>query len=136
MSTLPVAGLGPGRNDGAILLEVIFALALLVAFSSVLLTGLAGSQAHARHVALQADAADLAVTLLSEIQLGEIPPVDAGPTEYEDYPGWQWQVITSDFSDQIFLDPTQPAEQTVRIIIARTDSPFSYELFHVLEPQP
>jgi type II secretion system protein I len=86
----------------AILLEVIFALALLSAAAATILGSLDASVRTARRLRIAAVAEDLVVTLLSEIQLGLVPAQDDGPIEYEEpYEGWTWEVVTSDLEDVI-----------------------------------
>ena len=88
---------GPRRTvarGGAVLLEVIIALFLLVLTAAFVLDGLSGAMAGVARARLDADATDLAVTVFSEVQLGLIEKTDGGPNPFEisDYEDWTWQV--------------------------------------------
>ncbi len=82
------------RRRAAVLLEVVLALAIFVGTAMAVLGGLSLAVRSARHVGLEARAADLAVTLLSEMELGLVAVEDAGPEPYEDeaLQDWTWQV--------------------------------------------
>jgi hypothetical protein len=65
-----------------VLLEVVIALALFFGAAVVVLVGLHSSVVAARKLRLEARGADLAVTLLSELQMGQLAVEDAGPDAY------------------------------------------------------
>ena len=87
----------PGARAAAVLLEVIFSLALFCSMAAVIVGSLNASLGALRQVRLEARAADLAVTLLSEIQMGLVALQDQGPQDYaeQDLADWNWQIVTS-----------------------------------------
>jgi hypothetical protein len=93
---------GPGglRGDasGAVLLEVILAIGIFVAGAMVVLSGLTSCMQAVQRMRFEAQAGDLAVTKLSEIQMGLVPTVDDGPREFEeeDLAEWTWQVVVQE----------------------------------------
>lgn len=89
------AGLVPGRVclRGAVLLEVVLALTLLVSAGAVIGMGLQKSIRTAAQINDAAQAADLAVTLVSQLQMGLVEPADQGAIAYaEPMAEWTWQI--------------------------------------------
>jgi len=115
---------------GAVLLEVVLALALFVSGALVVLAGLNSALRTARRVQFEARAADLAVTLLSEIQIGVATLENAGPTAYEEpeLAGWSWQVATAD--EEQLTDG--PPFKRVQVVIRSPDG-FSCRLAQTVE---
>jgi hypothetical protein len=64
----------------------------------------------------QALAADLAVTLLSEVQMGLYPVADQGPTEYQEpaLVGWSWEITAV---------PVETAPQMRQVTVVVTHTP-------------
>lgn len=120
------AGARPsGRARGAVLLEVILALALFAATSGVVLGSLNVCLGAARRIRLGAVAADLAVTRLSEIQMGLVPLRDAGPEACEEPHGdWTWQVATTVFTDR----SAEGGLKRVEIVLKRASPEYVYRL--------
>ncbi len=93
---------GP-RQRGAVLLEVVLALALFVAAAAVIGSGLNAALNSVERLRLNAHAADLAVTVMSELQLG-MRAVDTAGTEqpfeapFED---WTWEVQLTPMDDEV-----------------------------------
>jgi type II secretion system protein I len=116
-----------------VLLEVVAALALFSAAAVVVLSAMGASVRAADGARLQAVAADLAVTRLSEIQMGLEPVQSDGPTEYEDaaLAGWTWEVAVSDADTPADL----PAMQFVEVIIRHAGKDLTYRLVDVLPAQ-
>ncbi len=83
------------RRTGAVLLEVILALTLFVLSAGVIVGSLSSSATALGRLRRRAQAADLAVSLLSEVRLGVVDPVDSGPNDYEDerLEGWTWELV-------------------------------------------
>jgi hypothetical protein len=91
----PIADL-PGRQSGAVLLEVVLALMLFVAAATILTSGMSSSLDGVTRLRLQAHAADLAVSVASELQMG-LKTADQGgaqpfPAPLED---WTWEVVAA-----------------------------------------
>ncbi|NLF31695.1 MAG: hypothetical protein GX591_12505 [Planctomycetes bacterium] len=97
------------RTAGVILLEVVLSLALFAATVTTVAAALGRCHASAGRVELRGRAADLAVTLRSEILLGLIEPAPTDPTAYEDerLEGWTWQ---------LGVETLEEIEQTLRVV--------------------
>ena len=91
------------RRFGTILLEVVLAVTLFVAMAAVILTAVGRATDAAVRMRLRAQAADLAVTLMSELRMGLVECVDAGPAGYssERLADWTWQVDVEPIADPI-----------------------------------
>src|SRR5258708_4398278 len=84
------------RQEGAVLLEVILALVLFVAAAAVLTSGLSSSLDGVERLRLNTHAADLAVTVLSELQLGIKSLALSGPQQFEaPLDAWTWELVAS-----------------------------------------
>lgn len=85
-------------SRGSVLLEVVLAIALFFMTATFVMSALNGSLSAVRTAQLDADAGDLAVTVLSEVQLGLIPLNNDGPVpiELKGYEGWTWQLTVND----------------------------------------
>lgn len=107
------------------LLEVVLALALFFGVAVAILGGLSACVKAAREVRLEAHAADLAVTMLSELQMGLVPVADSGPTAYEDPDAeWTWQLVTAPVPTTI-----EGTELTnVEVIIRHTAEGYTFRL--------
>jgi hypothetical protein len=111
------------------LLEVVLALALFFGVAVAILGALNTSLRLVRKVRLDAAAADLAVSLLSEIQMGAIPTADAGPTAYEEpLQDWTWEIV------QIPVEGPLAAMEVARVevIIRNTPEGYAYRLYGLL----
>ena len=87
-------------TNASVLLEVVLALALFVFAASVITGGLNASVQEAERLRLNVHATNLAISILSELQMG-IKPVDAaGPEPFEvPFQMWTWQVQISPVED-------------------------------------
>ena len=74
----------PRACHGAVLLEVVLALSLFVMTTSFVLTGLNASIRSVAQTRMEADAGDLAVTALSQVQMGLYEMVDTGPEAFDE----------------------------------------------------
>jgi len=112
-----------------VLLEAIFALTLFAATAAVVIGGLNSCIQNVNDLRMKAKAGDLAVTLLSEIQMGLVPPADDGPTDYpvpdED---WCWQIVTAPL-DPV---PSAPPQTQLKIIITNKVEAYSCSLVFVV----
>jgi hypothetical protein len=108
---------------------VIFAIALLAAACGTIIGGFNACMQANRYLWLESKAADLAVTLLSEMQMAGGSAVDEGPTDYlKPLEDWCWQVATVD------LDPQTEAGATmtqVQITITYKPEGYSYTLYYL-----
>jgi len=131
---LPRAVPERAARRAAVLLEVVLALMVFVSMAMAVLGGLSTSLKSARTVALEAQAADLAVTLLSEIQLQVVPVEDAGPEAYEDetLEDWTWEVTVEPITTQLAeLEVTH-----IEITIRNTAYHYTYRLNYLLGAPP
>jgi len=132
-STMRV-GTAAGRRAGLALLEVVLGLALFFGVAVAILAGLSACVRAARDVRLQARAADLAITLLSEMQLGAVEIEDAGPMAYEDeaLEDWSWEVVVT----PVIGNLTELELTRVEIVIYNTPHDYTHRLYHLLSESP
>ena len=75
------------------LLEVVLALALFIGAATVISAGISASVEAVHRVRLQTHAANLAISLMSEIQIGARPLAAVGPENFEvPFEGWLYRV--------------------------------------------
>ena len=93
------------RRGGIALLEVVFALSLFAAAAAVICSSFGASASSVSRMHRQAVADNLAVTLLSEMQLDIVPAEDDGPYEFaEPFENWTWEVVTAEMDEVIDVD--------------------------------
>jgi type II secretory pathway pseudopilin PulG len=84
------------RNDaraGSVLLEVVLAIVLFAAAAAVIGMGLKASIDGAQRLRLSTHAGNLAVTVISELQMGLRSLADTGPEAFgPPFEGWVWEV--------------------------------------------
>ena len=114
---------------GVALLEVILALALFVAAATVILSSLSSSVHAVNEITLSAQADDLAATVLTQIEIGQIALNDAGPTPFDDPSSdWTWQIITSAIDD---TTQTLPLKR-VEVVIVQPASSYTRRLVELI----
>jgi len=125
------------RRRAVILLEVVLALALFFAGALVILAGLNASLSGIQRVQMEAQAADLAVTLLSEVQMGVVQLVSDGPSGYEDpaLADWAWQIAVEPYEQQQF-DLELPEFQRVEVIIRHEPTGYAASLTILMTDEP
>jgi len=87
---------------------------------------------------LESQAADLAITKVSEVQIGITPPEDDGPSEYEEDDtliDWTWEIVTEEIEIDIDLDIDMPPLLQVQVIITHLPSGYAYST-RFLTPAP
>ena len=90
-----------------VLLEVVLAMAIFFGAALVILAGLSASVRGVQRVQTEAQAQDLVVSLLSEVEMGLVPLTSDGPTEYEEpeLAGWSRQIVVEPYEEpQIGLE--------------------------------
>lgn len=108
------------RTYGAVLLEVILALVLFAAAAAIIGAGLHSAMSGVERQKLSAHAGNLAVSVLSEVQMGLRSAESAGPEPFDSpFDHWTWQVV---------LTPTEteegePGDLTLVEVIVRHDEP-------------
>jgi Tfp pilus assembly protein PilV len=117
------------QRQGVALLEVVLALALFFGVAVTILGGLSVCMRSTTQVREEAQAADLAVTVLSYVQMGVLEPADAGPTPCEDpFGDWTWQTTVASVEAAVAgLEMTQ-----IEITVKNTIDGYSYRLYELL----
>ena len=118
------------HRRGAVLVEVVLALALFVAAAAVISGGLSASMDSIERLRLNAHAADLAVSVLSEMQMGTLA-MEGNAAQPFDVPfeDWTWEVQLAPVDDGA-------GEETrltrVEAIIRHQQPPLVYRLSQVM----
>jgi len=119
----------PLACPGVALLEVVLALALFFGVAVAILGGLNTCVRLVRQVRMEAAAADLAVTLLSEIEIGVVPPTDSGPNLYEEpLQDWTWEIVATPVEGPLAAMDVQRVE----VILRNTTEGYVYRLYQLL----
>ncbi len=120
----------PRGEQGAVLLEVVLALVLFVAAAAVLSSGLSSSLDSVERLRLNTHAADLAVTVLSELQMGVKTLAAAGAQPFEaPLENWTWEIVASPVQSD--TDEANPFKK-IEVIIRHDDPALVYRLGQVL----
>lgn len=90
------------QQQGSVLLEVVLALALFIGAATVISAGISASVEAVHRVRLQTHAANLAISLMAEIQIGVRPLSAIGPEPFEE-----------PFKDWLYRINLTPGEETV-----------------------
>jgi Tfp pilus assembly protein PilV len=115
---------------GIALLEVVLALSIFVGMAIAVLGGLSVCIRSAGDLRLQAQATDLAVSVVSEIEMGVTPAADAGPTAFDKpYDAWTWQttLASGPTTGVDGADLTQ-----VEVVVYNADSSYTYRLYEMV----
>ncbi len=119
--------------EGVVLLEVILALALFAATAAIVTTGINSSIKAVERLRLGAHATDLAITVNSEIQLGDKPATVTEPEPFtEPFTNWTWQVVSS---AEAPIDPGD-SFQHVEVVIRHIDPPYVFRFGEILPVSP
>jgi hypothetical protein len=119
------------RETAAVLLEVVLALVLFVAAATVLTSALSSSLDGVERLRLETRASDLAVSVISELQLGIKTLSQSGPQPFgTPLEGWTWEVVSSQM--QTDLDETNQFKK-IEVIIRHEDPALVYRLNQVLQ---
>lgn len=112
---------------GAMLLEVVLALGLFFISAGVIVGALNSAVRAQRMVRLEAQAADLGITLMSQMQTGQVPAVNDGPVNYdsEDLQDWTRQILVEKLEVR---KNTLPAMQRITVVIRRPKDNILYRL--------
>ncbi len=123
-----------GSRQGAVLLEVILALALFVFATAIVSSSLHSAVERTARLHLQAHALDLAVSVLSEVQMGVLPLAPAGPEPFEaPFDQWTWQVEVSPFS---FDTEDVSGLQLVSVVVRNEGASAVQRLAQLVAPPP
>jgi hypothetical protein len=114
-------------NHGAVLFEVVVALLLFVGAAAVITGALNASLHSVERLRLNTHASGLAVSVLSELQMGVKTPEVSGPQAFEPpRDGWTWELIALSVDGAAAAAPT-PFRQ-VEVIVRHDEPPVSYRL--------
>jgi len=117
------------------LLEVVVALALFFGVAVVLLGGLTTCVRGVQQLRMTAQASDLAVTALSEVQMGLRAVADDGPTPYEEpLQDWSWQVTVTPLMMTATTTPVLDLSR-VEVTIRNTARGYTQRLYDIV-PTP
>lgn len=114
------------------LLEVVLALVLFVAAATVLTSGLSASLDQIERLRTQAHAADYAVSVLSELQMGLKTLAVSGPQAFvPPAEGWTWEIVSTPIQSGFGLEEAS-AFKKIEVIIRHEEPPLVYRLVQVL----
>jgi len=119
-----------------VLLEVVLSTALFAMAALGVLAGLNSCFRSLGKMRLESQAADLAVSKVSEVHIGILPPEDDGPNEYEDdesLADWTWEIITEEVELDVELEGPQLLQ--VQVVITNVPSGYKYST-RFLTPEP
>lgn len=121
----------PPTQRGAVLLEVVLALALFVAAVAVISSGMNMSLNGVERLRLSAHALDLGVTVLSELQMGVRAADVSGTPQVFDPPfeSWTWEVLLTPMDDEV---GQQSSLTRTEVVIRHKDPPVVQRLSQVL----
>jgi len=121
---------GEGEEKAAVLLEVILALVLIAGAAAVIGGGLSASIDRVDRLKLNAHAMDLAVSVMSELQMGTKMLSADGPEAFEaPFEGWTWEVV-SEVADEKVRDTGRTKK--VEVIVRHEDPPVVHRVCQVI----
>ena len=120
----------PRGTNGAVLLEVVLALVLIAAAAAVIGGGLSTSMDRVERLKLNAHAADLAVSVMSELQMGSKALSEEGAETFEaPFENWTWEAA-AEVTDEKVRDTGRTKK--VEVIIRHEDPAVVYRLCQVI----
>lgn len=130
----PIRKPGSEGERGAVLLEVVMALLLFVAAAAIISGGMNSSLNSVERMRLTTHAANLAVSVLSELQLGIRTLSNSGPDSFDPpFENWTWEIVSTPAE----MDTEEPSPWTqVEVIIRRDDPPITFRLEQLIRPGP
>lgn len=132
-----VAGHGRGRGDlgdvrGAVLLEVVLALVLFVGAAAIIGAGLGSAVDSVERQRLNIHAANLASTVLAELQLGA-RGTEAGPEAFPaPFERWSWEIQISPVETEL---GESSGLSLAEVIVRHDDPPVVHRLAEVIRPK-
>jgi len=117
-------------SHGAVLLEVVLALVLVAGAAAVVGAGLSASIDRVERLKLNAHAADLAVSVMSELQMGSKVLSQEGPESFEaPFEGWTWEAA-AEVTDEKVRDTGRTKK--VEVVIRHEDPAVVHRLCQVI----
>ena len=119
---------------GIALMEVVAALSIFFIAAVFVMDGLNASLRAVHRARVEADAADLAVTVLSDVQLGQLKIKSEPPKPVDEklFPGWTWELAVSPVDD---LNDV-PLLKRVEVIIRNTSEKYTYRMAQLVWDDP
>jgi hypothetical protein len=113
-----------------VLLEVVLALVLFVGAAAILSSGLSSSMDSLDRLRVSTHAADMALTVMSELQMGTKSLNVSGPQPIFEAPiGWTYELVATPFEGE--MEEKGPY-QKIEVIIRREEPTFVYRLTQVV----
>jgi hypothetical protein len=127
----PISSVQSFRRCGAVLLEVVAALMLLLAAVSIITAALNASMSSVERLRLNTHAASLAVSVLSELQIGIRSIAVTGPQSFEEpFQDWTWELV----SGEAGIDRKESSQiKSVEIVIRHEEPPVTYRLSEMIQ---
>ena len=120
-----------GGKRAAVLLEVVLALVLFVAAAAVITSAINASLESVERQKLNLHAANLAITVLSELQLGQRSAETAGPEPFRPpFEHWSWQLVPSSREARLL---EAESLTVVEVIVRHDDPPVTYRIAQSLK---
>ena len=121
------------RTEGAVLLEVILALVLFVAAATIIGGALNSSTTGVERLRRSVHAANLASSVLAEIQMGARSMAEAGPEPFAPpFESWMWQVQASPVEETTAESTDSAGLLQVHVVVRDTDSEFVHRLIQTV----
>ena len=123
-----------------VLLEVVLSTALFAMAALGVLAGLNSCFRSLGKMRLESQAADLAISKVSEVHIGIVPLEDDGPNEYEDdesLADWTWEIVTEEveLDAELELEMDGPQLLQVQVVVTNVPSGYKYST-RFLMPEP
>ena len=120
------------RTRAVVLLEIVFALALFAAVAGTIIGAFGACIRSVGNLRLEQRASNLAATLLSQVQMGDLPADSDGPNVYDEpLEDWTWEIAVTDLPE-----PIDGARiKRVRVIITNVVEGYVYRLAYLAAGQ-
>ncbi len=129
MKPLPHSSEG---QKGSVLLEVVLALALFVGAATVITAGINASVQAVYRVRLQNHAANLAISLMSELQMRSRPVAPIGPESFEaPFQGWLYRIAVGEGQQTL---GEAPGLRAVEVIVWNPEEGITHRLTQFFRP--
>ena len=122
------------ERAGAVLIEVILALVLFLGAATIIGTALNSSATGVERLRQSAHAADLATSVLSELQIGSRSLAVSGPEPFEPpFDTWMCEVRTMPIEQREQREETKAGSLIqVEVVVRDTESDLVYRLFQTM----
>lgn len=120
------------RTRAVVMLEIVFALVLFAAAAGTIIGAFGACIRSVRDLRVEQRASDLAATLVSQVQMGDLPADNDGPNPYDEpLEDWTWEIAVTDLPE-----PVDGARiKQVRVIITNAAEGYVYRLAYLAAGQ-